>query len=174
MNGYPRIEPQYSEKNMTRSTTCVLLCIGFASLGAREPAKSNAQESAERKLVELTNQERKKADLPALQLNPTLSKIARAHAENMARQGKMEHVLDKKGPLDRVRDAGYRFTKAGENIAFGEEGATAVMIMKAWMESKDHRANILLPEYTETGLGIARDKSGDLWYAQVFAKPRAR
>jgi uncharacterized protein YkwD len=46
------------------------------------------------------------------------------------------------------------------------------MIMKAWMDSKEHRANILMPEYTEIGLGIARDKTGQLYFTQVFAKPR--
>ena len=110
-------------------------------------------------------------DLPALKLNPALSKIARAHSENMARQGKMEHILDKKGLEDRLREGGYKYAKGGENIAAGE-GVSLAMIMQAWMDSKGHRANILMPEATEIGLGIARDKTGKVYYTQVFAKPR--
>ena len=45
-------------------------------------------------------------------------------------------------------------------------------IMKAWMESKGHRANILEAEYTEIGVGVARDKSGQMYLTQVFARPR--
>jgi uncharacterized protein YkwD len=158
---------------MTRTWTLLLTNCCFTLLGAGEPAKPFHQTPDEVKLVELTNQERKKMDLPLLKLSPALSKIARSHSENMARQGKMEHVLDDKGPFDRLRDAGYKFMKAGENIASGQ-GVTLATIMKAWMDSNGHRANILSPEYTEIGLGIARDKSGQLYFTQVFAKPRTK
>ena len=158
---------------MTRTWTLLLITYCVSLLGAGEPAKPFQQTSDEIKLVELTNQERKKMDLPPLKLSPALSKIARAHSENMARQGKMDHVLDKKGPFDRLRDAGYKYIKAGENIASGQ-GVTLATIMKAWMDSKEHRANILLPDYTEIGLGIARDKTGQLFFTQVFAKPRTK
>jgi uncharacterized protein YkwD len=156
---------------MTRTWTLLLISCSFALLGAGEPAKPFQQTPDEVKLVELTNQERKKMDLPLLKLSPALSKIARAHSENMARQAKMEHALDNKGPFDRLRGAGYKFIKAAENIASGD-GVSLAMIMKAWMDSKEHRANILMPEYTEIGLGIARDKTGQLYFTQVFAKPR--
>jgi uncharacterized protein YkwD len=156
---------------MMRIGILTLMCGAFSLLGAGEPAKPFQQTADEIKLVELTNQERKKMDLPPLKLNPVLSKIARGHSENMARHGKMEHKLDNKEPLDRVRDSGYKFSKAGENIA-AAEGATLPMIMQAWMESKEHRANILLPEFTEIGLGIAVDKGGQLYFTQVFAKPK--
>jgi len=150
-----------------------MICGGLTLLGAGEPAKPFQQTPDEIKLVELTNQERKKLDLAPLKLSLALTKIARGHSENMARQAKMEHVLDKKGPFDRLRDAGYKYIKAGENIASGQ-GVTLATIMKAWMDSKEHRANILLPDYTEIGLGIARDKTGQLYFTQVFAKPRTK
>jgi uncharacterized protein YkwD len=158
---------------MTRTWTLLLINGCFSLLGADEPAKPFQQTPDEVKLVDMTNQERKKMDLPLLKLSPALSKIARGHSENMARQGKMEHVLDNKGPFDRLRDAGFKYMKAGENIASGQ-GVTLATIMKAWMDSKAHRANILLPEYTEIGLGIARDKTGQLYFTQVFAKPRTK
>jgi uncharacterized protein YkwD len=133
--------------------------------------KAFQQTPAEIKIFELTNQERKKEDAKALKLNPALSKIARAHSENMARQGKMEHKLDDKGADDRVREGGYKFSAMAENIAAGDDGAALENIMKAWMESKGHRANILEAEYTEIGVGIVRDKKGGLWLTQVFATP---
>ena len=91
---------------------------------------------------------------------------------NMARQGKLEHVLDGKNPLDRLRDAGYRFLAMGENIARNHEKVPPEAIMKMWMESKIHRDNILNADVTEIGLGIVPDGNGQLFYAQVLGKPR--
>jgi uncharacterized protein YkwD len=123
-------------------------------------------------ILELTNKERKAKDLPALELSAALSKIARAHSENMARQRKMEHKLDDKEPKDRVKDAGYKFSKVAENIGMGEKGAQLPQIMKAWMNSEGHRKSILSAEFSEIGVGIARGKAGDFYITQVFAKPR--
>jgi uncharacterized protein YkwD len=127
----------------------------------------------EQQLLDLTNQERKKKELPPLKLSLRLTQVARAHAANMAKQEKMEHTLDGKTPLDRLRDAGYLFARGGENIAAGDADATSpATVMKAWMESKTHRDNILLPAFTEIGLGMARDREGRIYFAQVLAKPR--
>jgi uncharacterized protein YkwD len=84
----------------------------------------------------------------------------------------MEHTLDGKTPFDRLRDSGYQFAKGGENIAAGDAEVTLPAVMEAWMKSKSHRENILLPEFTQLGLGLARDQAGHIYYAQVFARPR--
>jgi uncharacterized protein YkwD len=153
----------------------ILTCCALASIASVLPAgqtKPFEQTADETKVFELTNKERKDKELPALALSPALSKIARAHSENMAHQGKMEHKLDGKEAVDRLRDAGYMFTKVAENIAEGEEGVELAKIMKAWMDSEGHRKNILHPECSEIGVGIARDKAGTSYITQVFAKPR--
>lgn len=161
---------------MIRCLLILTTCCGLVLVSLRTPAGEKAKPfqhlPLETNVFEQTNQERKKMDLPILKLNPELSKIARAHSENMARQGKMEHTLDEKTPFDRLRAAGYKFAKAGENVACGENGSTLANIMKAWMESKPHAANILHMEFTEIGVGIARDKGGQTYFTQLFAKPR--
>jgi len=162
---------------MTRTIGLILvgslLLLRSASL-AGEKAKPFEQTPNETKIFEMTNEERKKKDLPPLKLNPLLSKIGRAHSENMAKQMKFEHNLDDKTPFDRIRAAGYKYAVAGENIAFGEEDASLQLIMKTWMESNAHRDNILQTQYTEIGIGIARDKMGQAYYTQVFGKPLAK
>jgi hypothetical protein len=40
------------------------------------------------------------------------------------------------------------------------------------MEVEANRRHILSNTYTETGVGIARDGKGEVWYAQLFAAPR--
>ena len=157
---------------MTRTTAFLLICCGLATLGAGEPAKPFKHTADETKVFELTNEERKQKDVKPLKLSPALSKLARAHSENMAKQQKQDHTLDDKTPFDRLRGAGYKYFKAGENIGSAEEGGTLEMIMKAWMESKGHAANILEPDYTEIGVGLAKDKDGTTYYTQLFAKPR--
>ncbi len=156
---------------MTRMFVLLVLCLGLTSIGAGEKAKFEPTKD-EIEMTELTNNERKKKDLQPLKLNPALSKIARAHSENMARQGKMEHVLDGKNPLDRIRAGNYKFVRFAENIAYGDKEFKLPAIMKGWMESKVHSDNILTPDFTEIGLGIARNKEGTLYYTQVFAIPR--
>ncbi len=126
----------------------------------------------EAKIVELTNLERKKKELPPLLTNALLFKVAQAHSENMAKQGKMEHVLDGKKPGDRMREAGYKFARAHENIAKGDPQVPLEDLMKAWMESKGHRENILTEMCTEIGIGIAKDADGQVYYTQVFGKRR--
>jgi uncharacterized protein YkwD len=162
---------------MMRIGSCLALACGLGILFSLAQAgdgkkKPFEQTPDELKVFELINLERKKKDLPLLKINPALSKIARGHSENMARQGKMEHNLDNKTPFDRMRAAGYKFAKGGENIAEGDEIATLPMIVKAWMESPGHRDNILLAEFSETGVGLARDKDGKMFYTQLFARPR--
>jgi uncharacterized protein YkwD len=156
---------------MLRILPCCVLVLIVSVLPAGQ-AKPFEQTPDEIKISELTNKERKEKDGPALVLNAALSKIARAHSENMARQGKMEHTLDDKTPFERIKAAGYKYSTAGENIAMGEEGAELPRIMQAWMESEGHRKNILSPEYTEIGVGSARAKDGSLYFTQVFARPR--
>jgi uncharacterized protein YkwD len=160
---------------MIRIRACLVL-VGALALSLGAPAGEEKKPFAspdEVRLLELTNAERKKKDLPPLTLSPLLCKIARAHSENMARQKKMDHKLDNKSPFDRMRDAGYQFRKGGENIAMGEAGAGLNLIMKAWMESPLHRKNIMEADFTEIGLGVAPDRSGQFYITQLFARPRS-
>lgn len=151
---------------MTPMWMCLL--IGAAAMG---DAKKFEPTPDEIKLAVMTNAERKQKDVPPLKLSLSLCKVARAHSENMASQEKLDHVLDDKTPFDRLKAAGYRYFKAGENVGF-ENGGNLDMILKNWMESEGHRANILNPDYVEIGIGIARAKDGSRYYTQVFAKPR--
>src|SRR5471032_208422 len=83
---------------MMRTFMCLLACCGLVVAGERKPFQQTAEEL---KIFELTNQERKKKDAPPLKLSPLLSKVARAHSTNMARQEKFDHTLDGKDINDR-------------------------------------------------------------------------
>jgi len=124
----------------------------------------------EQVLLDLINAERKQHDIGPLAPNPVLFQVARAHSANMARQEKLDHVLDNKTPAQRVQDAGYRGNGGGENIAYGKLDLKGIVAL--WMASPKHRANILEPKFTETGIGLGRTDQGDVYYTQVFATPK--
>lgn len=140
-------------------------------LPASDKKEGPSLAALEKTLVDLTNQERKKKGVGAVKVNESLAKAARAHAENMLRQDRMEHTLDGKNQFERITAAGYKWTKAGENLAAVDGDRTLAELMEAWMDSKSHRLNILDADFTEIGVGIARDKTGKLWIAQVFGRP---
>src|SRR5437016_589627 len=124
---------------------CSVFCFSLAAM--EDPAVELS--TTEKRLLELTNAERAKKELPALKPAPLLFKVARAHAKNMAKQGKMEHELDGKSPTDRLRDADYKFAGFGENIAVYDGSTPLEVVMKRWMGSKIHHDNIMDAEFTE-------------------------
>jgi uncharacterized protein YkwD len=142
---------------------CVVLLA--ADKGEQKPSVTLSND--EKTILELTNKARAEKNLPPLTVNPMLTAVARAHSANMAKKGEMNHVLDGKNPADRVKDAGYRYSWTGENIAMGEN-VTVPDIFGGWMKSKAHRDNILKPEYQEIGIGIARNDKGEVYYTQEF------
>jgi uncharacterized protein YkwD len=128
----------------------------------------------EKTLMDLVNAERAKEKLEALTPNPVLFRVARAHSANMARKGEMKHELDGKTPAQRVDDAGYDYRHMGENIAMSDGEVALEKIVQGWMDSKGHRENILDPRNVETGLGVARNDKGEIYFTQVFGQPRKK
>lgn len=94
----------------------------------------------------------------ALFVDKKLQKMAQMHADDMAKRGYFSHVSPngKKLP-DRAKKARYRFCSMAENIA---EGYTSLdSVMKGWVKSQGHRANML--KSNVEGFGLA--KSGKYW-----------
>jgi uncharacterized protein YkwD len=107
----------------------------------------------------LINRERTSRGLPALASSDILARAELAHSQDMVQLGYFEHDSpDGRNVGDRLRAAGYvrRNASGGENIAWGagKEGTPAA-IVKAWMASPGHRADILRPAFREIGVGIA-------------------
>jgi uncharacterized protein YkwD len=121
----------------------------------------------------LTNRERVRASLTPLRRNADLARAAQLQAEQMASGGKLAHeVPGSRYPtlVSRMKLVGYQYRNVGENVAEGYTSGAA--LMAGWMTSAPHRANILSARFTETGVGMARSKSGRTYTAQVFGRPR--
>ncbi len=148
------------------------VCLLAVSGAAQEPGK-NDPATAATQVVELVNQLREKAKLKAVAVNPKLTAVAQKHAEDMARQGKLSHVSDGLKPSKRVHREGYAARRVAEivTLARGGSGAAAAAV-RNWLKSPNHSKIIHLDAVTQTGVGVAADKSGRWYFCQIFATPR--
>ncbi|WP_047980295.1 CAP domain-containing protein [Ornithinibacillus contaminans] len=120
----------------------------------------------ENDVVTLTNQERQQAGLSILQVDNSLSGVAREKSNDMQQKGYFSHTSPTYGsPFDMMRDFGITYQSAGENIAQGQQSPEEVV--QAWMNSEGHRANILNGDFTHIGVGY--DPSGHYW-TQMFIR----
>ena len=118
-------------------------------------------------MLRLVNQERSEVGCTALTSNAALVTAARAHSKDMIARNFFSHTNpDGQSPFDRMRAAGYDGRMMGENIAAGQTSAAAVM--KAWMGSSGHKANILNCKYKEIGVGYAKGGSYRHYWTQNF------
>lgn len=127
----------------------------------------------ENEVIRLTNVERSKAGLPALTGNWQLSRVARYKSQDMATKGYFSHQSPTYGsPFNMMENFGLKFSAAGENIAYGQRSPQEVV--KAWMNSPGHRANILSRSYSQIGVGLYKTSSGVCYWTQMFMQPTNR
>jgi len=114
-------------------------------------------------LLKDTNLQREANGLPPLALNSELTKAAQMKAKDMFAKDYWAHVSpDGTTPWVWIRDAGYSYLYAGENLARGFN--TSDDVVTAWMNSPEHRANMLSPNYTDIGFAV---ESGTLTGTQT-------
>ena len=104
--------------------------------GQDPPSKGVSGPDFVEQVAELVNQERwDNGQLPPLKLNALLNDAAGTHSTNMAERDFFAHCDLDNGdlPWDRMRDAGYNWSSAAENIAAGY--STPASVMAAWMQS---------------------------------------
>lgn len=109
-------------------------------------------------VIVAVNEQRKAFNLKPLIVNSMLMNGAQAKANDMTKGSYFSHVspIDGKKWSAFVRESGYEYIEAGENLANGFDSVDAMV--QAWMDSPTHRENILNPGFEETGLGISFGK----------------
>ena len=120
----------------------------------------------QKEVLDLVNKERTSRGLQALKFNSKLSNVATLKSQDMIDKNYFDHTSPTYGsPFDMMKKFGISYTSAGENIAMGQE--TPQEVMNSWMNSPGHRKNILNPNFTELGVGIASNGSS-LYWTQMF------
>ncbi|WP_313890797.1 CAP domain-containing protein [Psychrobacillus sp.] len=118
-------------------------------------------------VVDLTNKERAKAGLKALQMDAKLTQSAQAKSQDMKNNNYFSHTSPTYGsPFDQMKSFGITYKSAAENIAMGQRSAAEVV--DSWMKSPGHKANIMNPSYTHIGVGLSN--SGYYWTQQFIGK----
>ncbi|CCJ34529.1 Transporter [Caloramator australicus RC3] len=157
-------------KRLFKSLSILLI---FLSLSPAVFAKEKSYQDTrtfEREVIRLVNVERAKVGLKPLSENVKLSKVARIKSQDMINKKYFSHYSPTYGsPFDMMKKFGIRFRAAGENIAMGQK--TPKEVMNAWMNSAGHRRNILNPNFTQIGVGVAKDSKGRLYWTQMFIRP---
>ncbi|HSH35488.1 CAP domain-containing protein [Schnuerera sp.] len=128
--------------------------------------KEDTNISIEKEVVKLVNIERQKAGLAPFTYSEELSKVARIKSQDMANKNYFSHNSPTYGsPFDMMKSFGIKYRTAGENIAKGYFSAESVV--KGWMNSSGHRANILNPNFGTIGVGYVKANATTYW-TQMF------
>ena len=110
------------------------------------------QKDLEIKMLQLINDERKKAGLKIISADNEMAKVARNHSADMFKRGYFSHYTPEgESPFDRIRKEGINFIIAGENLAFAQ---TLQLAHEGLMESPIHKANILHKSFGRVGISI--------------------
>ncbi|MEU4692903.1 CAP domain-containing protein [Actinoplanes sp. NPDC023714] len=125
----------------------------------------------QQQVLALVNRNRQNHGCGSLTADRRLIEAANRHAADMARSGYFAHE-DRRGERagSRVADAGYEWKRYGENIARGQKSAFEVVT--DWMNSPDHRENILDCRLDQMGVGLAIAGDDTPYWVQDFATPR--
>jgi uncharacterized protein YkwD len=140
----------------------VALIIGtgmlFNNLWAQPTVLGASSNFSAEALLSATNTQRSADHETALLLSQQLTAAAQAKANDMAAHNYWSHTSpDGQTPWSFISATGYQYQSAGENLAYGFSGAEAAVT--GWMNSPEHRANILNNSYQNVGFGVAQSPS---------------
>ena len=170
-------------RDMLQKFVCSLfvIVVGFASavpvahgqnavVRARRVGAQSGTD-VEFQLLDLVNRQRLHANLAALTWNAEIADVARGYSERMAREDFFDH-FDPQGrtAIDRASKVrGWSFI--GENLFVSEDVRDLpAFAVRGWMGSVTHRTNMLDPQWTSTGIGVARASNGDIYITELFTR----
>lgn len=159
----------YVKVRSYKTTGSRIVTSGYSA--AVQIGKYSAETKADKyakQVLELVNKERAGGNLDALQLSKELNEAASVRAKELASE--FSHIRpDGRDCFTALIDAGIVYSCVGENIAAGQTSPEAVM--KSWMNSDGHRANIMSTDYTQMGVGYYYDaKEEQHYWVQIFIK----
>ncbi len=133
-----------------------------------DPIANVNADSYKSDVISLINVKRANAGLDKLSQCNNLDKVAQFRAEDMFKDNYFSHNSPTYGNFGDVADSfGYRESCMGENIAKGQ--STPSEVVKDWINSSGHKANILSDKYEDIGIGIIEYEPGRFIWVQVFS-----
>lgn len=137
---------------------------GYMQTVSRPSTSAQANSSYAAQVVSLVNAERAKQGLSALTVSTKVQQAAQTRAGEL--RSSFSHTRPSgTSCFTALTEAGVSYTRAGENIAYGQSSPAAVV--QAWMNSSGHRANILSRDFTTIGIGYTV-VNGTAYWSQFF------
>ncbi len=128
------------------------------------PQQASSDFAAE--VVRLVNVERKNRGLGNVTLSGSLSQAATKRSNEIMISFSHDRP-DGTSCFTVLKEFGITYMSCGENIAYGQK--TPQEVMTAWMNSDDHRANILNASFKKLGAGAVRKSTGNqVYWTQLF------
>ena len=131
-------------------------------------------------IIALTNSFRRSERLGEVTPSKVLTAAAHAFAAYLAKSGSFAHEADGRTPAARATAAGYRYCAIAENLALDMDsrgfstGRLAAEAMAGWRNSPPHRKNLLAPDVTEIGVGIAKAADKEKYLSvQLLGRPQS-
>jgi uncharacterized protein YkwD len=138
---------------LTAAPPVLLLALMFAAIGSATPESRSAavrSSASERALLAEVNRVRAAHGLGALRTDSRLIRAARSHTQTMLHRNTFAHG----NTAARLRRFGIRSGRVGENLAWGAGTyGSAEAIVRMWLRSPTHRANLLHRSFRKIGLG---------------------
>jgi uncharacterized protein YkwD len=167
-NRLPLYEAAFTHAGIGRATSGPSGDVYWTALWAR-PFTAAGLAGTASEVVSLTNAERAGAGLAPLVTDARLTAAAQAHSADMVARDFYSHTTPEgREPWDRAAAAGATHRGIGENIACGQR--TPAEVVRGWMNSPGHRANILKPEFTHIGIGYATGSRAGTYWTQLFGR----
>lgn len=155
---------------LTLSLVAILAACSSGAVEGESLVGDRAQPDKSR-MTRLLKDVRMQNRLPGLRRSARLDAAARAHADDMARNGFFSHKSPTAGRVgDRVAARGYDWCFVAENIAFGQRSEAEVL--ETWLQSPGHRKNIMSRRAGEFGFASVNQAQASrkpLW-VMVFAR----
>ena len=149
--------------------TSIVLAAGCSTKAPTSTATSTTAEYAKfsEDILERINQHRRSRGLSALKINNVIVAEAEKHSQQMATGRTAFGHAGFDARISRISNQIGAARKSAENVALGSR--TANEVVTGWLNSPGHRKNIE-GDFNLTGIGIARNKKGVLYYTQLFIK----
>jgi uncharacterized protein YkwD len=144
------------------------VCLNTAAFVSPVFPLTSADESD---IFRLVNRERQRAGLAVVEWDRGAAALARQYAERMAAERFFAHVdPDGYTATERAERAGLRhWSRIGENLfACDPTPAFTTLAVRGWMRSQSHRQNMLDPNWTAGGVGMAEGRDGTIYVVQIF------
>ena len=133
-----------------------LVWLYLVSLIGLAPDVTAGMSAQEAEVLRLVNDERKRAGAPALKSSQRLVLASRGHSYDMALRNYLGHDGPAGDtPAERVRGVGVDSASLGENIYLDRDTDRAKLaerVVKAWLDSSEHRVNMLSPDFARSGV----------------------